>query len=111
MLYEVITSEDSIVEEFPAGAVAVARYASPQLTPFLQRAAAVVTEYGSPAGHLATVARELRLPAIFGLPQALTVLPKDKEVTVVAGENTIYAGILDVLLRSGSDEFGFSPFV
>lgn len=95
--------------DFPAGAVAVARFASPQLTPILQRAAAVLTEYGSATGHLATVARELRLPAIFGIPDILSLLHRGTEVTVDAGESTIYRGILHKLLHHGSTGMDLSP--
>ncbi len=95
--------------DFPAGAVAVARVASPQLTPILQRAAAVLTEYGSATGHLATVARELRLPAIFGVPGVLTRLPEGTEVTVDAGESTVYRGILHNLLLHGGTGMELSP--
>jgi pyruvate,water dikinase len=95
--------------DFPTGAVAVTRAASPQLTPVLQRATAIITEYGSTTGHLATVARELRLPAIFGLPDALSLLPPDVEVTVDASETTIYRGILELLLRHGAREMDLSP--
>ncbi len=95
--------------DFPAGAVAVARVASPQLTPILQRAAAVLTEYGSATGHLATVARELRLPAIFGVPDVLSRLPEGTEVTVDAGESTVYRGILHNLLLHGSAGMELSP--
>ncbi|MFH0782842.1 MAG: PEP-utilizing enzyme [Pseudomonadota bacterium] len=95
--------------DFPAGAVAVARSASPQLTPILQRAAAILTEYGSPAGHLATVARELRLPAIFGVSGVLGLLASGTEVTVDAGEATVYQGIQPNLLRYGARGMNFSP--
>jgi pyruvate,water dikinase len=94
---------------FPAGAVAVARAASPQLTPVLQRAAAIITEFGTTTGHLATVARELRLPAIFGIPGALARLPPGTEVTVDASETTVYRGILEKLLRHGAREMDLSP--
>ena len=95
--------------DFPAGAVAVARTASPQLTPVLQRAAAIITEYGTTTGHLATVARELRLPAIFGVSGALGLLPQGTEVTVDAGSTTVYQGILEMLLRHGTKEMDLSP--
>ncbi len=103
-------SDEMSQSDFPAGAVAVARFASPQLTPVLQRAAAVITEYGSATGHLATVARELRLPALFGVPQACSRLSAGTEVTVHAGENRIYQGILDILLHKSSEGVSFSPF-
>jgi pyruvate, water dikinase len=95
--------------DFPAGAVAVARMSSPQLTPLLQRAAAIITENGTTTGHLATVARELRLPALFGVPGALAKLPAGTEVTVDATEITIYRGILEMLLRHGAREMDLSP--
>ena len=102
-------SDEMSPADFPAGAVAVARIASPQLTPILQRAAAVLTEYGSAAGHLATVARELRLPAIFGIPGILERLPPNTEVTVDAGEAKVYGGIQRSLLRHGARGIDFSP--
>ncbi len=103
-------SEEMSPADFPAGAIAVARFASPQLTPVLQRAAAVVTEYGTATGHLATVARELRLPAIFGVEKACALLPPDSEVTVHASETRVYQGVIDILLRKGTGELSFSPF-
>lgn len=102
-------SDEMSPADFPAGAVAVARSASPQLTPILQRAAAVVTEYGSAAGHLATVARELRLPAIFGVRGVLGRLLPGTEVTVDAGEARVYRGIQRGLLRHGARGIDFSP--
>jgi len=102
--------EEMLPTDFPVGAVAVARFASPQLTPILQRAAAIVTEYGTAMGHLATVARELRLPAIFGIAEACTLLPPGIEVTVHADGGRIYQGVIDVLLRKGTGELSFSPF-
>ena len=102
-------TEEMNPADFPPGAVAVARVASPNLTPVLQRAAAIITEFGTAAGHLATVARELRIPAIFGVPEALHLLLPNTEVTVDAGETTIYAGIVDQLLRYGAREMDLSP--
>ncbi|MFV0439087.1 MAG: PEP-utilizing enzyme [Desulfopila sp.] len=96
--------------DFPVGAVAVARFASPRLTPILQRAAAIVTEHGTAMGHLATVARELRLPAIFGIGEACRQLAPDSEVTVYADGGRVYQGVIDVLLRKGTGELSFSPF-
>ncbi len=102
-------NEGTQPSSFPAGAIAVARYASPQLTPVLQRAAAIVTEYGTTMGHLATVARELRLPALFGVPEALRLLPEGSEVTVDAGEAIVYRGVLANLLRQEAGHNDLSP--
>jgi len=91
-------------QAFPAGAIAAAATASPRLAPLLQRAGAILTAAGTAAGHLATVARELRVPAIFGLPDLLSKVPAGARVTVDAGEGAVYDGILDGLLRyTGAD--------
>nr|WP_321464415.1 PEP-utilizing enzyme [uncultured Desulfobulbus sp.] len=101
--------ESTDPKSFPPGAVAVARIASPNLTPMLQRAAGLVTEFGSAAGHLATVSRELRLPSIFGLPAALELLPVGAEVTVDGGETTVYSGIIEAMLRFDSLSMDLTP--
>jgi pyruvate,water dikinase len=96
-------------ETFPAGAIAVARTASPRLAPLLLRAGGVLTEIGTAAGHLATVARELRVPAVFGIPDLLRQVPPDMNVTVDAGETVVYEGILEPLLRYGAARADLYP--
>ncbi|MFV0349008.1 MAG: PEP-utilizing enzyme [Halodesulfovibrio sp.] len=99
-------------QDFPAGSIAVTQTASPRLTPILQRASAIVCENGTIAGHLATVARELRLPAIFGVDNVFTRLPEGVEVTMDAGETTIYKGVLPALLQfstAGADLYPTAP--
>ncbi len=97
-------SEGDDPERFPVGAVAVTRLASPRLSPILRKASAIITEVGTAIGHLATIARELRVPAIFGATGALRLLPEGIEATVDAGECTVYRGIVEGVLASG--EFG-----
>ncbi len=97
---------------FPVGAVAVARAASPQLAPFMLRAGALITELGSSIGHLATVVREYRIPAVFGLKGAFETLPEGMEVTVDASIPVIYEGQVEPLLtqqRAGSELFATDP--
>ena len=97
---------------FPTGAVAVARRASPRLAPILRRASAMVTEVGTPAGHLATIAREARIPALFGVPDALERIPEGTEVTVDAAGAVVYRGVVQPLLgpaASGSDLYPTDP--
>ncbi len=91
-------SDDFDPELFPHGAVAVARVASPRLSPILRRAAGLVTEVGSSIGHLATVARELRVPGIFGAADALERIEEGADVTLDAGERTVYRGVVESLL-------------
>ncbi len=96
----VVHVSESELDRFPHGAVAVVRQASPKLSAILRRASAVVTEIGASIGHLATIARELRIPAIFGAAGAMEKLPEGTEVTVDAGDKTVYRGIVEPLLAS-----------
>ncbi len=85
----------------PPGSVVVARYASPRLSALVSSARAVITDVGATTGHLATVAREYRVPTILDTGDATALLETGQEVTVDAQENIIYEGIVHELLRYG----------
>jgi pyruvate,water dikinase len=87
------------LETFPAGGVLVTQAPAPQFAALLGRAAAVITEVGSATGHLATVAREYRVPMIVGVAEATDLLTPGAEITVDAEENVIYEGVIHELLR------------
>ncbi|OGR01222.1 MAG: hypothetical protein A2505_09985 [Deltaproteobacteria bacterium RIFOXYD12_FULL_55_16] len=84
---------------FPVGAIAVARFPSPQLSPIVWRAAAIITDVGGPTGHLATIAREYRTPALFGTGEATSLLAEGEEITVDVENKQIYRGIIQGLVR------------
>ncbi|WP_028580320.1 PEP-utilizing enzyme [Desulfogranum japonicum] len=96
-------------EDFPLGAIAVAPAATPQLTPFLHRASALLTEQGKTIGHLATVARELNLPALFGIPGIVNDLHPGQEITLDSGMRCVFKGVVKSLVQLGNSEMAFSP--
>jgi len=92
-------SRDSDALTFPDGAVLVLEQPLPRWAALLGRATAVVAEEGGLAGHLATVARELGVPAVLGTG-CLDVLTDGQEVTVDATGGAVYRGRIEPLLVS-----------
>ena len=87
---------------FPDGAVLLLSHPVPRWAALLGRASAVLASHGGAAGHLATVARELRLPALFGL-DGLERLEQGASITVDASGRAVYSGEVPSLLIDRSE--------
>jgi pyruvate,water dikinase len=83
--------------KFPDGSILLARQALPTWAPLLSRSSAVITEQGGFAGHLANVAREFGVPAIFGIPKAYEKLKDGEMITVDANGVSIHTGKIESL--------------
>jgi pyruvate,water dikinase len=96
-VFQVRSSMDLL--HFPRGAVLAVETPYPDWAVVLNRASAVLSASGQSATHLATVARELAVPALFGLA-GLEKLANGQVVTVDATSRRVYEGRIDALLRS-----------
>ena len=92
-------STDADMDRFPEEAVLVTKYTAPWLARIVPKAAAIVAERGSAAGHLATIAREFRVPTLVGVEGAMEILTAGMKVTVDTKQRTVYAGRVKELLQ------------
>ncbi len=95
----VLMRQDEDLKNFPPGGVLVARHTSPKYVTVMPQAAAIITDAGSPTGHMALLAREFRVPTILNTGKATQILQPGQEVTVDANYNNVYAGIINELLE------------
>jgi pyruvate,water dikinase len=95
----VLVRREGELKNFPAGGVLVARHTSPKYVTVMPKAAAIITDAGSPTGHMALLAREFKIPTIINTGIATQILEPGQKVTVDANYNNIYAGIVTELLQ------------
>jgi phosphoenolpyruvate synthase/pyruvate phosphate dikinase len=81
-------------DELPAlqeGEVLIVRASNPAWTVGMLRSGAIVTELGGPICHAAIVAREIGVPAVVAVPDAMTVIATGSRVRVDGSTGVIYA--------------------
>jgi pyruvate,water dikinase len=78
--------------EVPAGAVLFANKPALSLAPFLDNIAALVVETGEPHSHLAFLARDRRVPAIFAVGADTSHIPEGTVISVDARRLVVSAG-------------------
>jgi pyruvate,water dikinase len=97
--------EDGDMDGFPDGAVLVARRSSPKFVRLMARARAIVTDAGSTTGHMASLAREFRVPTLLNTREATRSIPEGTLVTVDAAGGFVYEGeVASLLSRSAAPE-------
>jgi len=89
---------DLDILRFPTGGVLVTAEANPRLAVLLPKAAALVADSGEVTGHLATVARELKVPALLAAESATKMLAESALITVDADAGVVYEGQVDEAL-------------
>ncbi len=94
-----VVQSNEDMAEFPDGAVLVTRYTAPWLARIVPKASAIISERGSVAGHLATIAREFRVPTLVGVENATDVLATGTELTLDTYHRIIYEGRVEELIH------------
>lgn len=94
----VLHVEGAIPETIPEGAILVAVNAAPELAALLDRAGGIVTAMGGAASHLASVSREMGIPALFATPGCKELLTEGQEVTLDASNLRVLQGRAEALL-------------
>ncbi len=85
-------------DEVPNDAVLLVPNTTPRLAGLVGRVRAILATVGSPTGHMATVAREFRVPCLVGVDPDLPGLHDGAEVTVDARYGLVYQGEVPELL-------------
>ncbi len=88
------------LSRIPDDAILVTRVASPDYAALMGKIRGIITDVGSVASHLASVAREFGVPAIFDAGRATAILKDGEAITMVADATTVYQGIVPELAEN-----------
>ncbi|MBF0528993.1 MAG: hypothetical protein HQK55_06945, partial [Deltaproteobacteria bacterium] len=91
-------TEDDDLESFPRGGVLVTHRPSPKFIRLMDKTSAIVTDFGSTTGHMASLARELKVPALLNTKIATKTIPPGALVTIDSTNGYVYAGEVPELL-------------
>lgn len=79
--------------------ILVARTASTTFTPWVSKVRGIITDVGGTASHLASVAREFGVPALFDTKTATSTLKDGEEITLSASQGRVYQGTVKELVQ------------
>jgi pyruvate,water dikinase len=88
--------------DFPDGAILVSRLDSSHYVKVMKRAAAIVTEIGTPVSHMATLCREMHVPCLVNVGSILNRVTNGEQITVDAEDRVVYRGRVHELLAYSS---------
>lgn len=86
----------------PDDAILVARTASPDYAALVGKVRGIITDIGSVAGHLASIAREFRVPALFDTAEATGTLRDGEPITLDSTHAVVHEGIVEGITGGSS---------
>jgi pyruvate,water dikinase len=99
-----VVVHDVPVDQLVADAILVTPHLEPQLAPVLGYLAGLVSETGSALSHLAILAREVGLPTVVGVPDAVGRFPPGTNLAIDGATGEIE--VLDRVVRRVGAECG-----
>jgi len=93
-----VRSENDLVS-FPDSGVLVAAHSSPQYVMVMPKASAILTDSGSVTGHMASLAREFKVPSILDTRSATALIRHGENITVDAYSGRVYRGKVEELIE------------
>ncbi len=90
-------SPETIADQLGPDTILVSRTASTMLTPWVGKVRGIITDIGSTASHLASVAREFAVPALFDTQVATTILKSGETITLWASNKIVFRGNVNEL--------------
>ncbi|MFL2932707.1 MAG: phosphoenolpyruvate synthase [Nitrososphaerales archaeon] len=85
---------------FQENQILVTQMTTPDWTPIMKRASAIITQSGGATAHAAIVSRELGIPCIVGVKDVTSLLKTGQEVTVDGSSGSIYDGKIEIQSKS-----------
>ncbi|MCH2379926.1 MAG: phosphoenolpyruvate synthase [Nitrososphaerales archaeon] len=85
---------------FQENQILVTQMTTPDWTPIMKRASAIITQSGGATAHAAIVSRELGIPCIVGVKDVTSLLKTGQEVTVDGSSGSIYDGKVEIQSKS-----------
>lgn len=95
-----VLKSDEELQNFPEGAVLVAKHTNPRYVLIMNKASAIVTDVGSPTGHMASLSREYNVPTLINTEVATKTIKDGQEITVDATNCIIYEGKVEELIEA-----------
>jgi pyruvate,water dikinase len=95
-----VMATDHMLPLVPEGAIVVVRETSPRYVPLMGRIQAMITDVGSVTGHMASVAREFRIPTLVGTGNGTSTIAHGREITLDATHGIVYAGRVEEILAT-----------
>ncbi len=83
---------EEITGQLGPDTILVTRTASTSITPWVGKLKGIITDIGSAASHLASVAREFGVPALFDTQIATSILSNGDTITLWASNSKVYKG-------------------